>query len=103
MKAVQEEIDRLLAEGIIENSNSPWCSCPVIVPKANDKIRFCIDFRKNNNVTRKYAYLMHHMNSILDNLRNSKFLSKIDLSQAYHQIPLDEKSKEITVLSLYSR
>ena len=40
LKAAQEEVDRLLAEGIIEHSNSPWSSCPVIVQKANDLYRF---------------------------------------------------------------
>ena len=43
------------------------------------------------------------MNFILDNLRNAKYLSKIDMSQAFHQIPLDENSKEITAFSVVGK
>ncbi|KAL7290673.1 hypothetical protein TKK_0015430 [Trichogramma kaykai] len=94
--AAHAEIDKLLKEDIITESKSPWCSCPVIVPKPDGRIRFCIDYRKVNEITKKDAYLVHDMDLILDNLRNAEFLSTIDLSQAYHQIPMDEDSKEIT-------
>ncbi|CAB0031385.1 unnamed protein product [Trichogramma brassicae] len=100
LKAAHDEVDRLIREDIVMESNSPWCSCPVIVPKKDGKIRFCIDFRKINQITKKDAYPMHHMDSILDNLRNAEYLSKIDLSQAYHQIPLDPNSREITAFAL---
>ena len=36
------EVDRMLDEGIIEPSDSPWRSCPVLVPKTYDMFRFCI-------------------------------------------------------------
>ena len=79
---------------------SPCSSCPVPVLKANGKLRLCIDYREVNNVTKKDAYPLPHMDFILDNLRNAKYLSKIDMSQAFHQIPLDENSKEITAFSV---
>ena len=69
LKKAHEEIDRLLADGIIEPSESPWSSCPVIVPKKDDKIRFCIDYRAVNEVTKKDAYPLPHMEVLLDNLR----------------------------------
>ncbi|CAB0039372.1 unnamed protein product [Trichogramma brassicae] len=33
LKAAHDEVDRLIREDIVMESNSPWCSCPVIVPK----------------------------------------------------------------------
>uniref|UniRef100_A0ABD2WBS4 RNA-directed DNA polymerase n=1 Tax=Trichogramma kaykai TaxID=54128 RepID=A0ABD2WBS4_9HYME len=103
LRAAQEEVDRMLKEGIIEESESPWHSCPVIVPKSNGKYRFCLDYRQVNAVTKKNAYPMRHMDDILDKLREAKFISKLDLSQAYHQIMLEEKSKEITAFSVRGR
>ena len=38
------ELDRMLDEGIIEPSDNPWRSCPVLVPKTFDMFRFCIDY-----------------------------------------------------------
>ena len=40
------------------------------------------------------------MDSLLDNLGNAKYLSKIDLRQAYHQIALEESSKEVTAFAI---
>ena len=51
-----EEIDKMLDQGIIEPSNSPWASPIVIVTKKDGTPRFCIDYRKLNEVSRKDAY-----------------------------------------------
>ncbi|KAL7297476.1 hypothetical protein TKK_0009845 [Trichogramma kaykai] len=103
LKKAHEEVDRLYNESIIEKSECSWSSCPVIVPKKDGKIRFCIGFRKVNMITKKDAYPMHHIDSVLDNLRNAEFLSKIDLCQAYHQIPLHPDSKEITAFAVQGK
>ena len=46
LKAAWDEVDRMLAEGIIEPSNGPWRSYPVLVPKTSDTFRFCIDYKR---------------------------------------------------------
>ena len=73
---------------------------PVIMPKAEGKISFCIDFRAVNAITKKDAYPLPHMDALLDNLGDARYLSKIDLSQAYHQIPLASESREITAFAV---
>ena len=100
LTVVHAEVDRLLAEGIVEPSKSPWSSCPVIVPKKDGSIRFCIDYRQLNQITKKDAYPLPHMDSLLDNIGNAKYLSKIELRQAYHQILLEESSKEVTAFAI---
>ncbi|XP_066585575.1 uncharacterized protein [Prorops nasuta] len=95
-KVAHEEVDKLLGEGIIEPSTSAWASCPVIVPNPGGKYRFCIDFRRVNEVTRKDAYPIPHIDSILDKLRHARYISTLDLSQVYFQIPLGDESREIT-------
>ena len=93
----------MLSEGIIEPSESAWSSCPVIVPKANGQCRFCIDYRLVNKVTKKLAYPMKNMDDILDKLLAARYISKLDRSQAYYQIPLEPQSREITAFSLAGR
>ena len=94
------EVDKMLNLGVIEPSKSPWSSPIVMVKKSNNEYRFCIDFRKVNQVTKKDAYPLPYINSILDGLRDAKVLSSIDLKSAYHQIPLDSSSKEKTAFTV---
>ncbi|XP_076656370.1 uncharacterized protein LOC143361015 [Halictus rubicundus] len=99
-EAIYREVDKLLAEDIIEPSNSEWSSPIVMVKKSNGKYRFCLDFRKVNEVSKKDAYPLPIMSSILDKLRAARYISTLDLSQAYFQIPLEESSKPITAFTV---
>lgn len=97
---INVEVDKMLNLGVIEPSKSAWSSPIVMVKKPNNEYRFCIDFRKVNQVTKKDAYPLPYINSILDRLQDAKVLSSIDLKSAYHQIPLDYNSKEKTAFTV---
>jgi hypothetical protein len=84
---IDEEVDKMLAEGVIEPSGSPWSSPIVLAKKKDGKYRFCIDFRKVNEVTRKDAYPLPFINVILDKLRRARYISTIDLKSGYWQVP----------------
>jgi len=99
-EAIRDEVDKMLAAGIIEPSYSEWSNPIVMVKKPNGKYRFCLDFRKVNGVSKKDAYPLPNMNGILDKLRSARYISTIDLSQAYFQIPLAKDSREITAFSV---
>lgn len=101
--ALERELDRMLEEGIVEPSHSPWNSPVVMVEKSNGSLRLCLDSRKINSVSKADAYPLPYVNYILDNLRDAKYLSSLDLSAAYHQIPLSENSKEKTAFTVPGR
>lgn len=90
----------MLGNGIIEPSKSEWANPIVMVRKSDGKYRFCIDFRKVNKISKKDAYPLPQMTGILDKLRAARYISTVDLSQAYHQIPLEKSSREVTVFSV---
>lgn len=95
-EAINAEVEKMLAEKVIEPSQSEWASPIVMVLKPNRSYRFCIDFREVNRVSKRDAYPLPRMDSILDKLRSARYISTIDLSQAYFQVPLTERSREIT-------
>ncbi|XP_011174704.2 uncharacterized protein K02A2.6-like [Solenopsis invicta] len=74
-----------------------------MVTKPSGKYRFCLDFQKVNGVSKKDAYPLPNMNSIIDKLRSAHYISTIDLSQANLQIPLAKDSREITAFSVPSK
>lgn len=98
-----DEIDRMLKMDIIEESLSPWCSPVVIVPKPNNKIRMCLDLRKLNALTVKDAYPLPLIDGLLGRLQETNFISKIDLKEAFWQIPLAKASRPLTAFTVQGR
>ncbi len=95
----REEIESLLNLGIIEPSNSKWCSSPLPVKKHDGGIRIVVDYRKLNLITVPEPFLMPSIDSILAQIGNCKFLSKLDLLKGFHQVPLEDSTKHLTAFS----
>jgi hypothetical protein len=101
---VEKQVGKLLKEGIIKESNSPWNSPLLIVPKKAEnngerKWRLVVDFRKLNEKTIGDAYPLPDITEILDQLGQFKYFSCLDLVMGYHQIELEGKDKEKTAFS----
>ena len=94
-----EEIDKMLDQGIIEPSNSPWASHIVIVTKNDGTPRFCIDYRKLNEVSRKDAYPLPKINECIDELAGAEWFCTLDLAHGYWQVEMEEESKPQTAFA----
>ncbi len=96
---VQEELKAMLNLGVIEESHSDW-ACPIVlVPKTDGSVRFCVDYRKVNAVSKFDAYPMPRVDELLDRLGAARFYSTLDLTKGYWQIPLSPLSKEKTAFT----
>ncbi len=91
---VQEELKAMLNLGVIEESHSDWASPIVLVPKTDGSVRFCVDYRKVNAMSKFDAYPMPRVDELLDRLGAARFYSTLDLTKGYWQIPLSPLSKE---------
>ncbi|XP_061920399.1 uncharacterized protein LOC133661276 [Entelurus aequoreus] len=98
-KVVREELKAMLELGVIEESHSAWCSPIVLVGKKDGSVRFCVDYRKVNAVSRFDAYPMPRVDELLDRLGTARFFTTLDLTKGYWQIPLSPESKEKTAFS----
>ena len=100
---VDTALDKLEADGIIEKvASSPWASPTVPVRKPNGSIRVCADFSKTINANSDLErYLLPTIEEIRTKLRGGKKFSTLDLSQAYHQLELDDASKVYTTINTH--
>ena len=96
---VHTQLKEMADAGIIQPSNSPWCTPAVYVPKANGEIRICVDFVQLNKVTKKDSYPVPRADGPQQKLANKKVFAKIDLKSAYWQFPMHKDSIEKTAFS----
>ncbi|GFX27079.1 hypothetical protein TNCV_439851 [Trichonephila clavipes] len=93
---IHEEVQKMLDEGIVQPSESPWSSPIVLVRKKDGSWRFCVDYRKLNSVTKKDVYPLPRIDDTLDCLKGAMFFSSMDLRSGYWQIEIDEADREKT-------
>ena len=99
LKTMKFEIEEYLKDGYIEPAQGPWASRLVMVKKPDGRMRMCVDYRKVNEITIPDAYPAPRIDHALDALMGKKWFSIIDLQKGYYQIPLSERSKEITAFA----
>ena len=85
----------MLTAGIIVTSRS---APVVLVPKMDSTWRLCVDFRKLNEVSKPDPFPMPRVDELLDTIGNSRYITTLDLSKGYWQLPMSEGSREKTAL-----
>ena len=92
----EAEVQKMLDEGIITPSISPWASPTVLVKKKDGTIRFCVDYRRLNDVTKKDAYPLPRIEDNLSRLGGASWYSTLDLHSGYWQIEVAPQDREKT-------
>lgn len=96
LPVMKEELETMQTLGVIEPSTSEWSSPIVLVPKKDGTLRFCLDFRKLNSVSKFDPYPMPRVDELVERLGRAKYLSTLDLCKGYWQVPLKPECKELT-------
>ena len=81
---------------ICRPSSSPWASDVVLVKKKDGSMRFAVDYRRLNSVTKRDEYSLPNPQSMFDKLEGSKFFSKLDIASAYWTVPIAPEDVEKT-------
>ena len=89
-------VEDMLAIRIIQESNSAWSSPTVLVKKKDGTTRFCIDYRRLNQVTKVDAYPLPHIEGSLNTLGGARFFCSLDLASGYWQVEMDAADQEKT-------
>ena len=72
--------------GWIRRSKSPTGAPILFVPKQDDFLRLCVDYRALNKMMVKNRHLLFLINKIIDRLSGAKIFTKLDFRDAYHRI-----------------
>src|SRR5436190_6649958 len=94
--ATKKYIEENLHKGFIEPSQVPFAAPILFVKKANGGLRFCIDYRKLNSLTKKDRYLLPLIEETLARLGKARVFTKLDIRQAFHRIRMHPDSEDLT-------
>ena len=94
---IESEVQKLLKEGIIEPSSSPWRAQVLVTSGDRHKKRLVIDYSQTiNKYTLLDAYPLPRLDKMAESISKYKYYSTFDLKSAYHQIPIKKSDKEYT-------
>ena len=80
----------MIQKDVIQKSSSPWASGIVMVEKKDGSKRFCVDYRRLNDVIIKDAYPLPRIDDSFDQMSGAKWFSCLDLSSGYWQVEVEE-------------
>ena len=97
---VKQHVQEMLRAKVIRPSISPWSSPIVLAKKPDGSKRFCIDYKKVNDVTVGDAFPLPNIEDLLSNLGKAKFYSSVDLKSGYWQVRMREEDKAKTAFAV---
>ena len=92
----EKQLETMLRIGVIQPSVSEWSSPPVLVRKKDGGVRWCIDYRALNEVTRKDVFPLPLIEECIDTLSGTRYFSTLDMASGYWQINLAEEDRHKT-------
>lgn len=98
-RVIADQVESMLADGIIEPSAAPWSSPIVLVSRKDREPRFCVDYRRLNMQTRDESTALPMIQEALKDIGSAKIFSTLDLKSGYWQIPLSEETKPLTTFT----
>ena len=93
---VKQELKEMLNQGIIEPSVSE-CAVPIVpIVKKDGSLRLCVYYRRLNATSQTNGYPMPRIDDLIDQLGQAQFLSTLDLTRGYWQVPMGKASHHKT-------
>lgn len=100
---VEKELERPEKNGIISKvDQSDWAAPIVVVPKKDQSVRICGDYKVTiNQCIQKEEYPLPNVEDLFATLAGGQVFSKLDLSFAYQQLTLDSQSEQYLVINTH--
>lgn len=95
---IAQKLGSLLDQDIIERVRQPsaWVSPVVPILKDSGEIRLCVDMRRANQAVLRETHPLPLVEELFAGIKGAQRFSKLDIKEAYHQVEISERSREIT-------
>ena len=100
---IDQQLGEPLANGRVEESQSPWSSPVVLVRRHYGSYGMCIDYRKLNLCTSKDAIPLARTDDVLEVLEGGEWFSCLDLASGYRQMQVKREDRPKTAFSTHRK
>jgi len=96
LQKIKEYLDKNLAKDYIVPSKAPYSSSVLFALKSNGDLRFCVDYRKLNNMTKKNRYPLPLIEEVIGKVMGCKYLIRLDIIAAFNKLRMHPESENYT-------
>lgn len=98
---IERQVKDMLQAGLIVPSTSHFASLVLLIQKKDGSWRFCVDYRRLNELTIKNRFPMPIMEEILEELAGSHYFTKLDMRSGYHQVRIKPANEHKTAFKTH--
>ncbi len=96
LQKVKEYLNENLSKGFITPSKAPYSSPVLFTLKANEDLRFCVDYRKLNAITKRNRYPLPLIDEVIGKIVGCKHLTRLDIISAFNKLRMHPDSEDYT-------
>ncbi|KAF3393349.1 hypothetical protein DPV78_009733 [Talaromyces pinophilus] len=97
LQAAKDYIIENLEKGFIVPSSAPYASSILMAKKPGGGLRFYVDYRRLNSLTRKDHYPLPLINEVFERISKATIFTKLDIQQGFHRIRMHKDSADLTI------
>ena len=96
LEEVKKYLDEHLKKGFITPSKAPFASPVLFAEKPNGGLRFCVDYRRLNEITKRNRYPIPLIDEVLARIQGCKYLTRLDIIAAFNKLRMHPDSEDYT-------
>ncbi len=97
LQKVKNYLIEHLNKGFISSSSASYASLILFVEKKDDSLRFCVDYRKLNALTKRDRYPLSLIDETLARIQGSKYLTRLNIIVAFNKLRMHSDSEDLTI------
>ena len=96
LKQVKKYLNEHLKKDFIVPSQASFASSILFAEKSNSGLRFCVDYRRLNQITKRNRYLISLIDEVLARIQGCKYMTRLDIIAAFNKLRMHSDSEDFT-------
>jgi len=97
LQKVKKYLNENLFKEFIISSKASYFSLVLFILKANEDLRFCVDYRKLNAIIKRNRYSLSLIDEMIDKIVDCKHLTQLDIISTFNKLRMHSDSENYTI------